>query len=332
MKRRAVLSAIAAVALAPRAHAQAAKRARIALVDPGEQAANIAEGRNPYWSVFFVELRRLGLVEGQNLVVERWTAGGVASAEGYTELARKAVASAPRLLVVRGMQTSTRVARETKEIPIIAIGTIAPHLRESLGRPGKNLTGFHLSFDALQLYSKQIEMLSALLKPAPRIAWLGSKIAWDGSVGEAARKGATGANVVLHPVFVPNPITRAAIRRAFAEIAQAKVDGLLISPVVELFPHRITVTDLAAMQRLPSLGINRYWADAGALIGYGVDYDEIYRRVAGYVERILKGADPGAMPIQMPDKIELVINLQTAREIGVAIPQGMLVRADRVIQ
>jgi putative ABC transport system substrate-binding protein len=333
MNRRQAIAALVALAGSSRAVGQTpAKMPRIALVDVGEHAANIAEGRPTFWSAFLVELRRLGHVEGQNLVIERWTGTGSASAEGYSELARKVIASQPRLVVVRGRNLTLALAKGTKDIPIVAIATIDPELRVNLARPGRNVTGIHLSFDSQQLYGKQVEILSGVLKPGARIAWLGSKFAWDSPIGEAARKGAASSNVTLQPVFVPNPINRPAIRRAFSEIAQARVDGLLISPIVELFPHRTSVADLAAIHKLPSLGINRYWAEAGTVIGYGVDYDEIYRRGAGYVDKILKGADPAVMPIQQPSKVELVINLETAKELGVAIPQWMLLRADRVIE
>jgi putative ABC transport system substrate-binding protein len=333
LNRRRAIAALLALAGSSRAVGQTpAKMPRIALVDPGEQPANMAEGRHTFWSAFLIELRRLGHAEGQNLVVDRWTGSGFASADGYNELARKAVASQPRLIVVRGRNAMMGVARGTREIPIVALGTIPPELRASLARPGRNVTGIHISFDAQQLYGKQVEILSGVLKPGAQIAWLGSKIAWESPIGEAARKGAESSNVTLQPVFVPNPINRPAIRRAFAEIARARVDGLLISPIVELFPHRTSVADLAAVHKLPSLGINRYWAEAGAVIGYGVDYDEIYRRAAGYVDKILKGADPAVMPIQLPTKVELVINLETAKELSLAIPQSMLLRADKVIE
>jgi putative ABC transport system substrate-binding protein len=333
MKRRRAIAALLALAGSSRVVGQtAAKMPRIALVDPGEQPANMAEGRNNFWSAFLVELRRLGHGEGQSILIDRWTGSGFASAEGYNELARKAVASQPRLIVARGRNSVIALAKGTRDIPIVAVATIAPELIASLARPGRNVTGIHLSFDTQQLYGKQVEILSGVLKPGARIAWLGSKFAWESPIGEAARKGAGSSNVTLQPVFVANPINKPAIRRAFGEIAQARVDGVLVSPIVELFAHRASVAELAAVHRLPSLGINRYWAEAGAVIGYGVDYDEIYRRAAGYVDKILKGADPAVMPIQLPTKVELVINLETARELGVAIPQPMLLRADKVIE
>lgn len=333
MKRRSFFAALGALAAAPRAYGQTpAKAPRIALVDTGEQAANMAEGRHTFWSAFLVELRRLGYVEGQTVVLDRWTSGGVVTPEAYNALARKVIASQPRLIVVRGRSMLDPIAAATKKIPIVALGTIPPGLRASLARPGGNVTGIQLSFDAQQLYSKQVEVLRDVLKPGARIAWLGTKLSWESIVGEASRKGAANANVTLQPVLVASPVNRPSIRQAFADMAKLRVDGLLISPSAGLFAHRASIAELAAAQKLPSLGVNRYWAEAGAVIGYGVDYDEVYRRAASYVDKILKGADPAVIPIEQPTKVELVINLETARSLGVAIPQSMLLRADRVIE
>jgi putative ABC transport system substrate-binding protein len=292
----------------------------------------MVEGAPTFWSSFLKELRRLGHVEGQTVVLDRWAASGVATAEAYTALARRVVASEPRVIVARGLQMLVHVAAATRQVPIVAIATIPPELRASLARPGANVTGIHLSFEAQQLYRKQIEVLRDVLKPGARIAWLGSQVSWQGPIGEAARTGAADAKVTLQPIYLTNPINRATVRRAFADIGRARVDGLLISPSVELFPYRGSVAELAAAQKLPTLGASRYWAEAGAMLGYGIDYDETFRRAASYVDRILKGADPAVMPIQQPDKVELVVNLETARSIGVAIPQSMLLRADKVIE
>ena len=135
---------------------------------------------------------------------------------------------------------------------------------------------------------------------------------------------------MLLPVLVATPVNRVAIRRAFDDIAQSRVDGILIWP--GLFTHRVSIAELAAAHKLPSLGSDRHWAEAGTLLSYGASLEEMGRRAAHYVERVLKGADPAAMPIEQPTKVELVINLETAKSLGTAIPQSMLLRADRVIE
>lgn len=292
----------------------------------------MAEGRHPFWGTLIVELRRLGYVEGQNIAVERWSGGGAANAAAYRELARKIIASAPRLIVVRSRSMLIHMAGATKELPIVAVGTIPAELRASLARPGGNVTGLHVSFDAQQLYSKQVEIVRDVAKPGARIAWVGPQNIWESIVGEAARNGAKLANVTLQPVFVASPVNKPALRRAFGEIARSGIGGLLISPATELFPYRDSVAELAAAQKLPSLGNGRHWAESGLLLSYGADLEPVWRRAAHYVDMILKGADPAVIPIEQPSKVELVINLETAKALGIAIPQSMLLRADRVIE
>lgn len=314
------------------AHAQGPRALpRIALVDTVAATSDMTEARHPYWGITLVELRRLGHAEGQNVVIDRWSGRGAATAVAYKDLARRIAASEPQVIVVRARSMLVHIAVETKTIPIVAIGSIPPDLRVSLSRPGGNVTGIDVGFDAQQLYGKQVEVLRDVLKPGARIAWLGPKSLWDSIVGEAQRKGAASAGVTLRPFFV-TPVNKPTLRRAFADMARAKSDGLLISPATEFFSFREIIAELAVSQRLATLASNRLYAEGGALITYGVDFERQYGRLASYVDRILKGAAPATLPIEQPDKIELVINLETAKAIGVAIAPSLLARADRVIE
>jgi putative ABC transport system substrate-binding protein len=333
MNRRDATSGLLALLAAPLTRAQPqAQLPRIALVDAAELPANMAEGGNPVWSALLGELRRLGHVEGRSVGIDRWSGGGAATAAGYRALAEKVVASEPHVIVVRGTTMLVHVAAATKRVPIVAIGTIPPELRASLARPGGNVTGVNISFDAMQLYGKQVQVLRDVLKSGARIAWFGTKLSWEARQGDAVRKGALAAGVTLQPVVVQSPVNRAAIRSAFADIAKMKVDGVLVSPTSELFQFRSTIAELLAVQKLPGLGANRYWPQAGTLLGYGADYEAMYRRAADYVDRILKGGDPAVMPIEQPSTVELVVNLETAKAIGITVPQSMLMRADKVIE
>jgi len=333
MKRRETLVALLAFTASGRAFAQAAgAKPRVALVDSSERVENMTEGRQSAWGALLGELRRLGYVEGQGILIERWSGGGAASAAAYSELARKVVASQPRIIVVRGRSVLVYFAPETNSIPIVAIATISPELRGNQARPARNITGVHSSFDAQQLWGKQVEVLGSVLKPGARIAWLGTKIAWDGAVGDATRIGAQQAKVSLLPILIASPVSKATIRRAFAEITKARFDAVLISPVTELIPFRESLTEQAVLNKLPSLGSGRLWAEAGALLGYGTDTDHNFRRAAHFVDKILKGADPATLPIENPTKVELIVNLETARSLNIAIPQPLLLRADKVIE
>jgi len=328
MNRRHTLVAIAALCAAPRALAQPVPR--IALVDTAEQPANMAEGRHPYWGSLLSELRQLGYIDGKTITIERWSGGG--DTGGYSELARKVAASQPRIIVARGRSTTLPLAAATREIPIVSIGTISPDLRISLARPGRNVTGLHVSADDQQIFSKQLEYLRELTKADARVAWLGPQSIWDGPVGEAARLGARQSKLILQPVIIATPVDANAISRAFVAVRSGKFEGLLSGSATEMFPHRAEIARLALEARLPSMANGSPYVDVGILASYAVPTDELYRRAAHYVDKILKGAKPGDLPIELPRNIPLVLNLKTAKALGITIPQSLLQRADRVIE
>lgn len=303
---------------------------RMALVDAAEQIANMSEGRHPLWGPLLSELRQLGYIEGHSIAVERWSGGGDTSA--YGALARRVVASRPQVIVARGRSIIAPLAAATEEIPIVAIGTISIELRASLAHPGKNLTGQHVSSDDQQIYSKQMEFLRSVTKANARIAWLGPRSLWDGPVGEAAREGAKQLSLTLEPVIVANPVDEPNIRRAFTGMGAGKFDGLLVSPSTEVFPHRVVVARLALESRLPSAGTNHDMTDVGVLLSYAPPSGQQWRRAAHQVDKILKGAKPGDLPIELPTKVALVINLKTAKALGITIPPSVLLRADQVIE
>ena len=328
--RRAVLAAIAGACLPGTLLAQAPKAPRVALVDPAEQTDNMAEGRNPFWGALLAELRQLGYVEGKTIAIERWSGGG--DTGSYGELARKIVATRPRIVVTRGRTITSTVAAASSEIAIVAVGSISSDLRATLARPGGNVTGVHGSADDQQIYSKQLEFMRELTKANARIAWLGPQLLWDGPVGAAARAGAKQAALELRPVFVSSPVTVAAIEAAFAAARNGKFDGVLVAPAVEFFPHRLAVGKLALETRLPSVANGVNYVEAGALLSYSSLLVDNYRRAAHYVDRILRGAKPGDLPIEQPSRMQLVVNLTTAKALGITVPKSLLLRADRLIE
>jgi putative ABC transport system substrate-binding protein len=224
------------------------------------------------------------------------------------------------------------LAAATNTVPIVAVGSIPPNLFASYARPGGNITGVQSGADGLQIYAKQVEVLGSILKPRARVAWLGPKDLWETANGDAARKAATAKGLELQPIFVSSPVDKPAIREAFSKLARLKCDAVLVSPAVELFPYRDSIAELAISQKLPSIGNGRFWAEAGTLLSYGSDLEHAYRRAANQVNTILKGRAPAVIPIEQSDQIDLAINLQTAKIVGVVVPQAMLVRADKVIQ
>ena len=330
MNRRETLLVLLALGAASRSVAQpAAKVPRIALLDTAEKIVNMAEGRHAAWGAFLNELRLLGWVEGKTITIERWTGDGDTGA--YGALARKVAASRPDVIFARGRSMADPMAAATKEIPIVVSGTISTHLYVSYAHPGKNVTGIQFSSGDQLIYSKQIQFLREVTKENARIAWLGTRTIWDGPVGEAQRVGARQAKLTLEPMFV-GPVDDAAIKDAFAEIAARNFDGICVSPATELDPHRATIAAHALKVKLPSLGRDRIFPEAGLLISYGTNDSDGFRKAAHYVDKILKGAKPGDLPIEQPSKIELVVNMKTAKALGIKIPQSVLLRADHVIE
>lgn len=326
MRRRAFLACLGALA-APAAFAQGARSLpRIALVDSTQPTGTMVEGSQSPWSALIAELRSLGYVEGKSIALDRWSGAGAGRATAYRDLARQVVSSKPQAIFVRSRSVLSQFAAETKTVPIVAVGSFSAEVRQP------NITGVNAGYDSQQLYGKQVEVLASVLKPGARIAWLGPKIVWDGPTGAAARKAAQEGKLSVHPVLIPIPVRRSTIRQAFADMARAKYDGVLISPATELYPFRDAIVELAVVRGLPSLGNGRIWAEGGALLAYGADVDQLFRRGAHFVDQILKGAQPAALPVENPTKIDLIINLETARSLNMTIPSALVARADRVIE
>ena len=329
MKRRDTLLGLAALACAPlRALAQPRLK-RIALVDTSQPVVDIAEGK-PYWGSLIAELRKMGHVEGKTVAFERWTGAG--DIGRYAELARNLVATRPDLVVARGRTMIIRVSAVTQTIPIVAVGTIPASLRESLSRPGRNVTGIQTGSMDRQVYSKTAEIVQAITPKNGRAAWVGPRDIWESEVGAAAREGAARINLPLDPVFTSAPVNEAAMRDAFARVAAGKFSSVYLSPSTEFFPHRRLIVELAGATRLPTVGPNRYFAEEGLLVAFGADPNELWVRAAHYVDRILRGTPAGEIPIEHASTAQLVVNLKTAKATGVKIPASLLVRADRVIE
>ena len=217
MKRRGALLRLAALTCAPLyAFGQSAVRLpRISLVDTAVATADMALGK-PYWGALLAELRRLGYVEGKSIAFERWSgAGDIAR---YPELARSVAGGQPDLIVSRSRSMTVRLAAATQSIPIVAVGTIPAPLRNSLSRPGRNVTGLQVASGDREIYAKAAEILQQVTPKNARAAWLGPKNIWESEVGAAAREGAKQVRLPLEPVLMTTPVNEAAIRDGFAQV------------------------------------------------------------------------------------------------------------------
>jgi putative ABC transport system substrate-binding protein len=329
VQRRAFLIAAGALLAAPLATEaqQAAKVARI-----GFLSGNLANG--PHLQEAFRQgLRDLGYIEGRDVVIEYRDAEG--KYERLPALAAELVALKVDVIFVGGATPSALAAKQaTRTIPIVFAAIpdpVSSGLVTSLARPGGNVTG--LSALSPELVGKRLELLKRAVPGVSRVAVL-----WQpGATGERTVKdilkeaevAARALGVRLQFVEARGP---ADIDRAFSDMTGARADALTVLPGAMFVNERRRLVALAAKNRLPAVYGLREYVDTGGLMAYGPNLADLYRRVATYVDRILKGTKPGDLPVEQPTKFELVINLKTAKDLGLTIPQSVLARADEVIQ
>ena len=272
-------------------------------------------------------LRDLGHVEGRNLIIE-YRSGD--NRPRLDELAAELVRLKVEVMVVPGAATSA-AKRATDTIPIVFAYSgdpIAAGFVKSLGRPGGNMTG--ITWLAFELVGKRLEILKEAAPRVSRVAVLANP-AHPGEQRELAETEqaarAVGATVQYHQVR-----TTADVHAAFDAIVRHSANAVLVFPDAVTMAHRRQVAEFAAKHRLPSVFGWREYIEAGGLMAYGPNRRETARRLAVYVDRVLKGAKPADLPVEQPTKFELVINLKTAKVLGIEISQSLLLRADQVIE
>jgi len=304
---------------------QAGRVYRIGLLD----YATPDPARQAWWNAFRQQMRDLGYVEGQNVTFEpRWAQGDDAR---LPKLAAELVGLKVDVIVTGGQNAALAAKRATATIPIVtATGTdpVALGLAASLRQPGGNVTG--MTSISSELASKRLELLRIVAPRASRIA-----ILWD-ERNPASRLSVAGTESAAKPAGLTIqsvPVrTPAEIEGAFATLIRDRAGALIIVPSPAIFSHRKRFVELATKHRLPTIVGSREYVEAGGLASYGPDYPDQFRHAANHVDRILKGARPGDLPIEQPTKFELVINLRTAKALGLTIPPSLLQRADQVIE
>jgi len=285
--------------------------------------------RNPFW----VTLKDLGWVYGQNLVVEdRWGESADELRAAAFDLVRLKV----DLLWSPGFSPAAYLLRETKTIPIVVfqagVDLVADGFVASLARPGGNLTGSQVFQGAL--VPKRLELLKALVPSLSRVALLQDRVTTT-AVPNVLIRYTQQAAVAALPLglkidtFVVQH--RDAFPSAFFDMMKARAQGLLVMSSNFFSRRRREIVDLAAKHRIVTLYEHQQYAEAGGLMSYGASNDEMLRRSAVYVDKILRGAQPGDLPIEQPTKFELSFNLKTAKALGLTIPPSLLQRADQVI-
>ena len=333
MRRREFL--IASVVLSSgtrRAFAQqVASKKRVALVHPSTKVSDMRVGGDSGNTIYLQELQRLGYVEGQNLIIDRYSAEG--RPEQYGDLAREVVSTPPDLIVVTGVPMTAKLKAATNTIPIVAItgDPIRFGLVSSLARPGGNITG--VSLDAgTELWGKRLEMLAEAVPKLRRALLVGPQNALEGAGSKAMRLVAERLGLDLVNISVAAPVNEAAYRRTFEAIRRDQAEGLLFTADNESYPLRLLLVKLVEQISLPAIFVLREQAAAGGLMSYSADLKSVIQALAGQSAEILRGGNPAEMPYVQPTRFELVINLKTARALGIEISTTLLARADEVIE
>ena len=285
----------------------------------------------PNFDAFRQALRELGWVEGQNIVIDHRSAEG--RLDRMPDLAAEVVRLKVDIIVAEGTQGVTAARNATETIPIVMIAgsadAVGLRFIASLARPGGNVTGLSYSVGP-DIAGKGLELLKETVPKVRRVAILSNPAnpvqpLFIRELKVAAR--ALGVQLQLLEARGPDEFDG-----AFAAMTKERVGALLVVADSMFIFHRTRLADLAARSRLPAAYGNRADVEAGGLMSYGPSFRDLWRRAAGYVDKILKGAKPSDLPVEQPTKFELVINLKTAKALGLTIPQSLLARADEVIQ
>jgi putative tryptophan/tyrosine transport system substrate-binding protein len=327
MDRRAFVAGSLALLAAPLAveAQQAGTVPRIGFLETGSLSA-----RAPLWEAFRQAMRELGYVESRTVVFEARGADG--KPERLPALVAELVRSRVDVIVTSGTSAAQAAHQATATIAIVmATGSdpVGLGLVASLARPGGNVTG--VTTLTTELSAKRLELAREVVPGASRLAILGDAGSGAATTNQIrdTKAAARALGVRLDAVTVRRATE---LEVAFSTIARERPAVLLIISAPMFFGERRRLADLALKHRLPTVHADPEYAEAGGLIAYGINLSELFRRAAVYVDKILKGAKPADLPVEQPTKFELVINLKTAKALGLTIPQSLLLRADEVIQ
>jgi putative ABC transport system substrate-binding protein len=287
---------------------------------------------DPFLDAFREGLRALGYVEGQNLVLDvRHARGDLGALQaGAADLARL------KVTIIVASLTAVRAARAIKDIPVvftISGDPVEAGLVQSLSRPGGNLTGS--TFLSLEIAGKRVELLKEALPRLRSLAAL-SNTDHPGEKAELRATDAAAQKLGINLIYVPfsqSPFgSGPELDGALEAVLRARPDAMVVFPEGATMANRTGLANFALAQRLPSMFGWSEYAAAGGLMSYGASQRDAHARLAGYVDKILKGAVPGELPVEQPTRFELVVNLKTAKAVGLTIPQLLLLRADQVLE
>jgi putative ABC transport system substrate-binding protein len=304
---------------------QRARIPRIGVLFPVEPSAS-----HPNLAAFRQALRELGHVEEQTVAIEYRYGHG--KTERFTDLTAELARLKVDIMVVGSTQAALAAKKATQTIPIVFVGGVDPvgvGLVTSFARPGGHITGLSFAYEE-GFGGKWVQLLKEAAPKVTRVAVLRHETdpasAW---YWPDMQKAARVLGLALQPLTVREPDQLVSV---FSAMTKERAGAVIVDSSPFLSAHFVRVVDLAARHRLPAVFHNRRFVDAGGLMSYGVNLADLWRRAATYVDKILKGARPADLPVEQPTKFELVINLKTAKALGLTIPQTLLLRADQVIE
>jgi putative tryptophan/tyrosine transport system substrate-binding protein len=327
MRRRTFLAALGGTAAWP-IDLTAQEQPRARRVGALQDAAESDPSTRAWLEAFRSELDRLGWREGLNLAIdERWAAG---DGDRRMRFASELVGLRPDILFGEGTPVVAALQRAARTTPIVFVGASDPvrsGFVQSLAKPGGNITGF-VSFEPA-FGGKWLETLKELAPSVTRVALLYNPETHTGQYFTNAEAAASRLGVTLTrlPFRAPSEI-----ERDVGSFARQPNGGLLVLADTSANTHRRTIVKLAALHRLPAVYAHRHFTIIGGLVSYGPDRPDQYRRAAAYVDRILRGIDPGELPVQSPAKFEFIVNVGTARALGLSLSPALLARADEVLE
>jgi ABC-type uncharacterized transport system substrate-binding protein len=329
MKRRAFITLLSGAVAAWPLAARAQERDRMRRIGVLMSVAADGPDGQPRLAAFLNGLQQLGWTDGRNVRIElRWGAG---DAERIRNYVAELVALGPDVILASGDHPVVALQQATRTVPIVftmVADPVGAGLVESLAHPGGNTTGFTLY--EYNMSAKWLELLKEIAPGVKRVAVI-REAGTAAGTGQFAgiQAGAPGLRLELSPIGVRDV---GEMERAVTAFARSANGGLIVTGSAQAAVHRDLIVTLAARHKLPAVYVARFFATAGGLISYGPDFLDEHRRAAGYVDRILRGENPADLPVQAPTKYETVINLKTAKALGLTVPDELLARADEVIE
>jgi len=291
----------------------------------------MSENGNLRFRAFFGELRRLGYVEGRNLIVERYSAEG--RTEHYSQLAHDVVRLKPDLIFTVGVLMAQRFKSATTTLPIVLVVTdpVAYGLTTSLAHPSDNLTGVTVD-TGMEIWGKRLALLKETVPGVSRVGYLATRAVWEAPQGSAVREAARQLGISLFGTPLEEPLQEAEYRRVLASMSQDRLEALVVSELAESLSNLKVIVELAEKARLPAIYPWREAVELGGVMAYAEDLPDLYRHTARQIDEILKGVKPQDIPFYQPTKFELILNLKAAKALGLIFPSSLLGSADEVIE